>query len=83
VAASALGGALHAAHNEEPAASGWASILLVLGGLLFGISLLVEFFTIGSPFRSVAKSSEVTASLLAESRGADRASTVPPPARAA
>jgi hypothetical protein len=75
LAASALGGMMYAAASGEPQGSGNEPLLLGLGSLLLGSGvplflsgLLVEFFSIGSSLRSIAKSSEV--SLLLQSRPA-------------
>ena len=63
-----LGALLYfAGHNTETSSDAMAAfgmLLLVAGSFLFAIGLLVEFFAIGAALRSIAKSSEATASLL-------------------
>jgi uncharacterized membrane protein len=70
--AAALGGMLHAAAGQEPLAA-FGLFLLAVGGFMFCIGVLVEFFSIGSSLRSIAKSSEATVSLLRGLPAADSA----------
>jgi hypothetical protein len=72
---------LHAAAGQEALAgfglfllgAGFGPFLLVVGGFMFCIGLLVEFFSIGSSLRSIARSSEATLALLRGSPAADSA----------
>jgi hypothetical protein len=70
VAAAALGGMLYAAASSPSAGdnrdvlSGLGLLLLIAGIPSFSIGLLVEFFSIGTSLRSLARSSDATLSLL-------------------
>ncbi|MGA2610949.1 MAG: hypothetical protein ABSH01_26180 [Terriglobia bacterium] len=76
LAASAFGGMTYAAAGIGQPARTLGLWQLVVGGPMFALGLLVEFFSIGTSLRSIAKSNEETLSLLKARPGADPQSKV-------